>query len=74
MNLLVERAVRCVGGQASLARKCGVSQAHVWHWLHKTRRVPAERVLAIESATGGHVSRHELRPDIYPPPDRDAAA
>jgi DNA-binding transcriptional regulator YdaS (Cro superfamily) len=29
-------------------------------------KVPAERVLLIEAATGGRVSRHELRPDLYP--------
>jgi DNA-binding transcriptional regulator YdaS (Cro superfamily) len=29
-----------------------------------TGRVPAERVLSIEAATG--VPRHELRPDLYP--------
>jgi len=28
--------------------------------------VPAEQVLAIESATGGQVTCHELRPDLYP--------
>jgi len=31
-----------------------------------TGRVPAERVLAIENATDGVISRHELRPDLYP--------
>lgn len=34
--------------------------------------VPAERVIAIEAATGGKVSRHDLRPDIYPL-DKEAA-
>jgi DNA-binding transcriptional regulator YdaS (Cro superfamily) len=31
-----------------------------------TGKVPAERVLSIESATDGAVTRHELRPDLYP--------
>jgi DNA-binding transcriptional regulator YdaS (Cro superfamily) len=26
-------------------------------------------VLKVEAATGGRVTRHELRPDLYPPPD-----
>jgi DNA-binding transcriptional regulator YdaS (Cro superfamily) len=37
--------------------------------LNKQRRAPAEWVLPIERATreaGNEVSRHELRPDIYP--------
>lgn len=59
-------AVDLVGGQAKLARMLGVSQPNVWHWLHKSERVPGEYVLKIEEATGGRVSRHDLRPDLYP--------
>lgn len=59
-------AVSIIGGQAQLARILGVSQPNVWHWLHKAERVPAEYVIKIEQATDGKVSRHELRPDIYP--------
>ncbi len=36
----------------------------VVHW--RNRGVPAERVLEIEAATEGKVTRHELRPDLYP--------
>ena len=60
-------AVEIVGGQAALARILGVTQPNVWHWLHKSERVPGEYVLKIEAATGGKVSRHDLRPDLYPP-------
>jgi TorA maturation chaperone TorD len=60
-------AVEIVGGQARLARILGVTQPNVWHWLHKSERVPGEYVLKIEQATGGKVSRHDLRPDLYPP-------
>jgi len=59
-------AVDIVGGQAKLARLLGVTQPNVWHWLHKSERVPGEYVLKIEEATGGRVSRHDLRPDLYP--------
>ena len=51
--------------QAELAAKVGVSPMALSNW--KRRGVPPERVLDIERATGGQVSRHELRPDIYPP-------
>src|ERR1051325_6067359 len=63
----LETAVSLVGGQAKLARILGVTQPNVWHWLHKSERVPGEYVLKIEEATGGKVSRHDLRPDLYPP-------
>lgn len=56
-------AIERAGGQSALARICGVRQGHVWAWLNKTRRCPAEHVLAIERATG--VTRHRLRPDVF---------
>lgn len=58
------RAVELAGGQAALARAVGVSQPSVWHWVHKSRKAPAEFVLPIEDLTG--VSKHDLRPDLYP--------
>lgn len=64
------RAVEAAGGQAALARALAersgrpVRQGHVWSWMHRTGRIPAEYTLEIERLTG--VSRHELRPDIYP--------
>lgn len=77
----LETAVEKIGSQAALARLCGVKQPSVWHWLKNSQRLPAEHVLAVEAATG--ISRHELRPDIYPrdlapapnaAPDQDRAA
>ncbi|MBI5910370.1 MAG: helix-turn-helix domain-containing protein [Betaproteobacteria bacterium] len=61
----LRRAVEKAGGQSALARACGVKQGHVWHWINKSLRVPAEHVLSVEAATGGTVTRHELRPDIF---------
>lgn len=52
--------------QADLAASIGVTQGAVSHWINGRVRVPAERVLDIERATGGKVSRHDLRPDLYP--------
>lgn len=43
-----------------LAKRLGISAQAISQW----RRVPVERVLEVERLTG--VSRHELRPDIYP--------
>lgn len=63
------KVIEIVGGQTQLARLLGVKQANVWHWLNKAERVPGEYVLAIEKATGGQVTRHDLRPDLYPDAD-----
>ena len=52
--------------QTELASRCDVSQGMVWQWLNGYRRVGAERALQVEAATGGKVTRHDLRPDLYP--------
>lgn len=52
--------------QGELARRINVTPGLVWQWLHGRRRIAAEQVLKIESATEGRVSRHDLRPDLYP--------
>jgi DNA-binding transcriptional regulator YdaS (Cro superfamily) len=66
MKSPLEKAIDAVGSQAELAKALGVKPQHVWNWLHRDNKVPAEQVIAIETATEGKVSRHELRPDLYP--------
>jgi pyruvate,orthophosphate dikinase len=58
----LERAISEAGGTAALARTINVTPQAISQW----DRVPAERALAVESATGGKVTRQELRPDLYP--------
>ncbi|WP_373489974.1 transcriptional regulator [Parasphingorhabdus sp.] len=60
----LKRAIEKAGSQAEMARLCGNSQPAVWQWLKRGNVLPAEYVLRVEAATG--VSRHDLRPDIYP--------
>jgi len=62
-----QAAVRALGRQIDLAKRLNVSPQAISKW--KRTRIPAERVLQVEAATG--VSRHDLRPDLYP---RDNAA
>lgn len=51
------------------AARVGVSPSMVCQWLSGHRPIAAERVLKIEQATNKIVSRHEIRPDIYPRED-----
>lgn len=59
----LQKAIDLAGSQTALARAIGKKQQHVEYWL-RVDKVPGEYVLSIERATG--VSRHELRPDLYP--------
>lgn len=55
----VTLAIEAAGGVGPLARKLGISQPSVSGWS----RIPAERVAAVEQATG--VERSHLRPDLF---------
>ena len=55
----LSEAIRVAGGVSELARQLGISQPSVSNWI----RVPAERVVSVEAATG--VDRAVLRPDLY---------
>jgi TorA maturation chaperone TorD len=58
-DLGLQEAIRAAGSVSQLARQIGISQPSVSGW----DRVPAERVLSVESATG--VNRAVLRPDLF---------
>lgn len=60
----LDTAIQKAGGQTELAKLLGVRQSHISNWKNRNKRIPAGRVLEIERVTG--VSRHELRPDLYP--------
>lgn len=67
----LQLALAEAGSQSRLAEICGVTQPTVWGWINKgNARIPAEYVLMIERELG--LSRHDLRPDLYP--REDAAA
>jgi TorA maturation chaperone TorD len=55
----LQRAIDAAGGVSALAASLGIAQPSVSGWT----RVPADRISAIEAATG--VSRNELRPDLF---------
>lgn len=63
----LEMAFQAAGGQIEIARfitkRHGPISAQA---INKWRRCPADRVLQVEAATKGRVSRYRLRPDIYP--------
>ena len=58
----LQEAIKAVGSVSELARRIGISQPSVSNW----DRIPADRVLAVETATG--VNRAMLRPDLFAMP------
>lgn len=71
----LQKAIEVVGSQTELARRCTdigpkqYQQGHVGYWL-RAGRVSPPAAIVIEKATDGQVTRHDLRPDLYP---REAA-
>lgn len=61
-----------------LAGRIPCSEGLVWQWIVGRQRITAERAIDIERATDGHVSRNDLRPDVFSAPvvevNRSAAA
>jgi len=71
MKEALETAVSEATSQSELARRIAqltsrpIRQGHVWKWI-RAGRVPPDMAIPVERATGGRVTRHELRPDLYP--------
>lgn len=73
----LKKAIRVLGSQQAAADAIGIKQQSVSGVVSAGRAAPAEWVLPLERATaeaGEIVTRHELRPDLYPieKPERSA--
>ncbi|WP_206679314.1 transcriptional regulator [Endozoicomonas acroporae] len=62
----IEKAAKIAGNKSKLANLLGISAQAVSKWV----RIPSDRVIQIERALDGKISRRELRPDLYPPEKR----
>lgn len=64
----IERVIAILGGhyggQSELARKVNVTPQSVQRWV-AAGEVPVKRVIAVESAVEGRVTRYELCPEIF---------
>lgn len=64
----IKRAVKDAGGPKAVGKALGISHQAVVQW----DQCPPLRVLDMERLSG--MSRHELRPDMYPAPELERAA
>jgi DNA-binding transcriptional regulator YdaS (Cro superfamily) len=65
------KAIENAGGIAAAAKALGLTAPAVRAWV-VAGRIPPARVIPVERISG--VSRHDLRPDIYPREDAHEAA
>ena len=76
INTAAQQAAQILGGQSALAKVCGVTPQAVSQWINGARSVPSRRCVLIERATGGAVSRRDLRPtdwnDFWPEMAKDS--
>ena len=63
----IQRAITAAGSVSALAKALGIAPQAISQW----RRVPADRAKLIETAFG--IPRHELRPDLWDAPGKEAA-
>lgn len=56
--------IEAYGTHEDTAAALGVHQSTVSRWVSSSKQMPGEYVLKAEADTG--VSRHHLRPDLYP--------
>lgn len=64
MNLATYVEALPRGGKKLFAIQLGVTASYLSRLISGDRSITAERAIQIEDATGGNVSRAELRPDI----------
>lgn len=66
----LQRAIAIAGSQEKLAVKIGKRQSYISMLLHRMktqgRDIDPEICPLIEEATAGIVTRHDLRPDLWP--------
>lgn len=51
-----------------MAEAAGVEQQTISKLLNQQRGITGEMAVAIDRATEGRVSKHQLRPDLFDPP------
>lgn len=62
----LRQAKEILGSETAVAEAVGKKQQTVNEVMRAGRPAPATWCIPLEQATGGQVTRHQLRPDLYP--------
>ena len=65
---IIGQAVAAAGGATKLAHALGCTVQAIWLW----DKIPLARVPMVSALSG--VPKHELRPDVFDGPGKEAAA
>lgn len=63
----IDKAIEHFGSQAAMGQAVGVTQGMVSFWKRGLNAVSWQQAIKIEEESGGVVTRHDLRPDIFGP-------
>ena len=63
--MVIDKIKRALGSQRMIAKSLGIGDMAISQWKRRGQ-IPAAHVIEIERLTGGQVTRHEMRPDLYP--------
>jgi DNA-binding transcriptional regulator YdaS (Cro superfamily) len=62
----MEKLISYFGSHLKTAQAIGVTRNFITMVVNGKRRLSFHKVLLIEEITNGAITRHDLRPDIYP--------
>lgn len=60
----IQIAIQHMGNASRLAKALGVTTQAICFWRDDERKIPADRCIQIEAATGSLVRCEDLRPDV----------
>lgn len=60
----IAEAIRCAGGPAKVARRCGVSVQAVCFWRDGRSILPAEHCITLEKMNAGRIRCEQMLPDV----------
>ena len=62
VDRIIPRVFKLAGSKADLARHLGLHRQALDNW----ERIPSKHVIGVEEFLQKKITRHEMRPDIYP--------
>jgi hypothetical protein len=69
LSMYGENKTRLVNALTALKPESKVTTSHIYNWIARDEKVPADWVLALSECVDWKVTPHQLRPDLYPHKD-----